>query len=93
MIGGVMQPFPPLRSTRKSEGKPSEGPAPGDHLSRLFSTGKHSTLGPDPLTASQRSDRGARIASDIRRGFFFVCVLFGVAIVLALFVSELSPRP
>jgi hypothetical protein len=61
-------------------------------------TGEQATLeahprqvgdGTEPLVASRRGERGAQIAADIRRVIFFACILFGVAIVLALFVSEL----
>jgi hypothetical protein len=86
----AMQQFPPTGPSRKTDGRPSERPS-GDSFSRLFSTGSHPTVGQDALAASQRTERGRRIAGDIRRGLFFACVLFGVAIVLALFVSELSP--
>jgi hypothetical protein len=86
--GVVMPQFP----TRKGDGKPSERSS-GDGFSRLFSTGKHPTLGTDPVAAALRSERGMRIASEIKRGLFLAMILFGVAIVLALFVSELSPRP
>lgn len=45
--------------------------------------------GTEPMVASRRGERGAQIAADVRRVIFFACILFGVAIVLALFVSEL----
>lgn len=40
-----------------------------------------------PIDASRRSERGKRIAGDVRRMVLFGFVLVGVGIVLAMFVS------
>jgi hypothetical protein len=77
-----MQPFPPSKSTKKGVGV-STTRRSVDPLSSLFSTGTR------PPVAPPRAERGARIASDLKRGLFFAAILVFVGIVLYQFVSAL----
>lgn len=88
-----MQQVPPSGSGRKDrksgslnlEARRNE---PEAKLSRMFSTGPHATLeGSSGLNASKRTERGARIASDVRRVLLFSIVLVTVGIILAEFVK------
>jgi hypothetical protein len=63
----------------------------GEHVP-LEAHARQVSDGTPPVVASRRGERGAQIAADVRRIIFFACILFGVAVVLALFVSELLPR-
>jgi hypothetical protein len=77
-----MQPFPPPKPTKKGAGLPTSR-RPADPLSSLFSTGTR------PPSSPLRAERGARIASDLKRALFFAAILVFVAIVLYQFVSAL----
>jgi hypothetical protein len=88
-----MQQIPPNGSAKKDrksgklnlEARRNE---PEAKLSRMFSTGPHATLeGNAGVTASKRNERGARIASDVRRALLFSLVLVTVGIILAEFVK------
>ncbi|HEV3030011.1 MAG TPA: hypothetical protein VG319_00135 [Polyangia bacterium] len=52
----------------------------------MFSTGNHPVVG-DPAAATRRTERGTRIAGDVKRALFFAVVLVFVGIVLYQFVS------
>ncbi|HVZ71240.1 MAG TPA: hypothetical protein VHJ20_02600 [Polyangia bacterium] len=57
-------------------------------VSKLFSTGQHSTL-EGANAATKRSERGSRIVSDLRRTIIYAAIFLGVGLILALFVSTL----
>jgi hypothetical protein len=85
-----MQQFPPrgpAKDGRKSGRLPL--PSPPDKASRLFSTGNRPATEPQPLVRSKRTERGKRIASDVRRALFFAFILVVVGIVLAQFAAVL----
>jgi len=73
---GRMEQIPPRRTSRIT----------GDARASLFSTGNQPVVG-DPVAATRRTDRGTRIAGDVKRALFFAVVLVFVAIVLYQFVS------
>jgi hypothetical protein len=78
-----MQQIPPNPPVKKG-GRPT----PADASAALFSTGTRPVVG-DPISATRRTERGARIANDLKRAFFFALVLVVVAIVLYQFVNAL----
>jgi hypothetical protein len=78
-----MPPNPP--PTKKGGGRPTYE-TPADANASLFSTGRHPVAG-DPHEISRRTERGARIAGDMKRALFFTVILVFVAIVLYQFVS------
>jgi hypothetical protein len=80
-----MQQMPPIPPTKKGSGRPTYR-TPADANASLFSTGKNPVVG-DPSDLTRRTERGARIASDMKRALFFAVVLVFVAIVLYQFVS------
>ena len=80
-----MQQMPPTPPAKKGTGRPTFR-TPADPQSSLFSTGKLPVVGA-PETVTRRTDRGARIAGDMKRALFFAVVLVFVAIVLYQFVS------
>jgi hypothetical protein len=84
MIAQVMQQIPPNPPAKKGSGRPT----PADASAALFSTGKRPVVG-DPVSATRRTERGARIASDFKRALFFAVVLVFVGIVLYQFVNAL----
>jgi hypothetical protein len=51
-------------------------------------TGSKPTVLGDPAATSRRLERSARIAAEIKRGFFFALILVVVAFVIFEFVSE-----
>jgi hypothetical protein len=71
-----MEQIPPRRTSRIT----------GDPHASLFSTGNHPVVG-DPAAATRRTERGTRIAGDVKRALFFAVVLVFVGIVLYQFVS------
>jgi hypothetical protein len=81
---------PPKAGSTKGTERPSTGrpnySTPPDASSSLFSTGNHPAVG-DPLEATRRADRGARIANDMKRALFFAVVLVFIGIILYQFVS------
>ena len=77
-----MPPSPP--PTKKGSGRPTYQ-TPADANASLFSTGRH-PVG-DAHEISRRTERGARIAGDMKRALFFTAILVVVAIVLYQFVS------
>jgi hypothetical protein len=77
-----MQQIPPNPPGKKRGGKPT----PADATTSLFSTGNHPVVG-DPLHVTRRTERGIRIAREMRRAIFFAVVLVFVGIVLYQFVS------
>jgi hypothetical protein len=81
MIGRVMNPLPPTGPTKKGEGQPLTR-RPADPLASLFRTENRPPANP-------RAERGARIASDLKRALFFGAILIFVGIVLYQFVSAL----
>jgi len=83
MIRHVQQlpPNPP----KKSDPRPTSR-ITGDSHASLFSTGNRPIVG-DPVAASRRTERGSRIAGDVKRALFFAVILVFVAIVLHQFVS------
>jgi hypothetical protein len=78
-----MPPTPP--PTKKGGGRPGYR-TPPDANASLFSTGNHPVVG-DPHEVTRRTDRGIRIANDMKRALIFAVVLVFVAIVLYQFVS------
>jgi hypothetical protein len=80
-----MQQIPPNPPPKKSPGRPSVR-TPADPYASLFNTGNHPVVG-DPADAAKRTERGARIAGDLKRALFFTAILVFVAIVLYQFVS------
>ncbi len=95
MIPDGMQQMPPSDSTkngRKSGKLNLEAKRPSaDKLtvSRIFSTGPHATLQGDVAARTKRSERGARIVGDVRRGLLFALVLVVVGVILVEFVKML----
>jgi hypothetical protein len=79
-----MQQMPPI-PPKKDGGRPTYR-TPADANASLFSTGKDPIV-TDPREAIRRTDRGARIAGDMKRALFFAVILVFVAIVLYQFVS------
>jgi hypothetical protein len=79
-----MEQIPP-NPPKKSGGRPNYRTPPNANSS-LFSTGAHPTVD-DPRETSRRTERGLRIANDMKRAIFFAIVLVFVGIVLYQFVS------
>jgi hypothetical protein len=81
---------PPKGGSTKGTERPGAGRptyrTPPDATSSLFSTGNRPAVG-DPLEATRRADRGARIAGDMKRALFFAVVLVFIGIVLYQFMS------
>jgi hypothetical protein len=84
MIATAMQQIPPNQPPKKG-GRPSMR-TPADPYASLFNTGKYPVVG-DPAVATKRTERGIRIAGDVKRALFFGVILVFVAIVLYQFVS------
>jgi hypothetical protein len=90
-----MEHFPPSRSVKndRKSGKlnlQARRSEPEAKLSRMFSTGPHATLEGDPAAAaSKRTERGARIAGDVRRAVLFTLVLVTVGVILAEFLKQI----
>ena len=88
-----MHPFPPDSPTQEL----GKSPAPSrgrlrvrsDKYAALFTAANRSSVPGEPLAASQRSERGARIAAEIRRVLFFGLILVAVAFVIVELVSAL----
>jgi hypothetical protein len=80
-----MEQIPPNPPPKKSDARRSSR-ITGDTHASLFSTGNHPVVG-DPVAATRRTERGTRIAGDVKRALFFAVVLVFVAIVLYQFVS------
>jgi hypothetical protein len=78
-------PQPPGDRRKTGDGRPIAR-APGDPVSSMFNTGNHPVVG-DPTVTMKRTERGARIAGDVKRALFFAIILVFVAIVLYQFVS------
>lgn len=78
----------PPHGGRPSERKSALTPIPDKH-SRMFSTGNHVSVEGAAQHKSQRSERGARIFSDVKRAVLFAFVLVVVGVVLVQFVSAL----
>jgi hypothetical protein len=90
MIPPVMQPFQsggqPKNAAKNVEGKSLLRP-PSDRYATLFSDANRRPSGGDPLSATRRSDRGARIANEVKRALFFALILVAVAFVIIELVS------
>jgi hypothetical protein len=78
-----MQQIPP--NPKKTGSRPAYR-TPPDANASLF-TDKHPVVGSEPHEVTRRTERGARIAGDMKRAIFFSVVLVFVAIVLYQFVS------
>jgi hypothetical protein len=65
-------------------------PASREPVSKLFSTGPHTTLeAAAAADTMKRDERGGRIISDVRRTVLYAVIFLGVGLILALFVSTL----
>jgi hypothetical protein len=84
-------PSGPIKNGRKSgklnlEARRSD---PEAKLSKMFSTGPHATLEGEAIRATKRTERGKRIAGDLRRAVLFAVVLVAVGVILVEFVKAL----
>jgi hypothetical protein len=80
-----MEQIPPNSPPKKSDPRRTSR-ITGDSHASLFSTGNHPVVG-DPVAATRRTERGSRIAGDVKRAFFFAVILVFVGVVLYQFVS------
>jgi hypothetical protein len=88
---GRMQQVPPgSGSDKPRSGSLLIRPAAKEPVSKLFSTGQHTTLeAAGAADATKRNERGGRLISDVRRTLLYAVIFLGVGLVLALFVSTL----
>jgi hypothetical protein len=81
-----MNPFQPGVPAKDNEGRPHTRP-PSDRYATLFSDASRGSTLSEPLTATRRSERGARIASEVKRALFFALILVAVAFAIVELVS------
>jgi hypothetical protein len=85
-----MQPFQPgaqpKNAAKNVQGRPLVRP-PSDRYATLFSDANRRPLADDPLAATRRVDRSARIANEVKRALFFALILVAVAFVISELVS------
>jgi hypothetical protein len=78
-------PANPINPMKKGDGR-TPRPTPADPNASLFSTGVYPTT-VDPADITRRTERGARIFGDVKRGLLFAGILVLVAVVLYIFVT------